>query len=179
MRAATMRQSPATALSREHYIDEKIYAVEKDALFYQTWQFAGHISQIPNPGDYLTFAICDQSLFLVRNEGGGVSAFHNVCMHRAHQLVTGTGNLKAIVCPYHAWTYSLNGKLRRAPNQDKVAGFDASTIALEEVQTENFLGFVFVNLNPQSPGMDHWYPGVRAQLRAFLPNLSAFRHCVG
>lgn len=165
-----MSPTMPTALASEHYIDPGIFAEEKRALFYRTWQFAGHVSQIPRQGDFLTFEICNQSMFLLRH-GDDIRAFHNVCMHRAHQLVEGNGNVSSIVCPYHAWTYNLDGTLRRAPNQDKVPGFDAGSIGLTEVRTETFLGFVFVNLDPGSPAMDTWYPGARSELRAFLPDV--------
>lgn len=75
-----------------------------------------------------------------------------------------------MVCPYHAWTYELTGKLRAAPNAKSVPGFDASKICLTEVRTEVFLGFVFVNLDPDAEPMDAWFPNARAELEEFVPN---------
>jgi len=96
-------------------------------------------------------------------------AFYNVCKHRAHLLLQGEGTTGGIVCPYHAWTYELAGNLRSGPNVDAVRGFDRSQICLHEVRTEDFLGFLFVNLDTAAPPMDEWFPGVREELSEWVP----------
>lgn len=160
-----------TALAAHNYTDASVYAVEKSKIFYRTWQFACHGSQVAAPGDYLSFDICDQSLFVIRDQDGTLRAFHNVCMHRAHQLVQGAGNKRSLSCPYHAWTYALDGRLSRAPSMEKVRGFDASKICLAEVCIEEFLGFIFVNLDPRAEPMSEWYPGAKEELAAFVPDI--------
>ena len=96
--------------------------------------------------------------------------FYNVCQHRAHQLVQGAGRTRVLVCPYHAWTYELSGGLRAAPNSSAVEGFERSKICLTEVKCEVFLGFIFVNLDPDAAPMEDWFPGARAELEAFVPD---------
>jgi phenylpropionate dioxygenase-like ring-hydroxylating dioxygenase large terminal subunit len=94
---------------------------------------------------------------------GVIRAFYNVCQHRAHELVSGEGNCKVVVCPYHAWSYELSGELRSGPNIKVVPGFDKREICLSEVRIENFHGFLFANLDPDAKPMDDWFPdGSRA-----------------
>jgi len=175
----TMHSNSANGLERaleaRYYTDPDLFEREKSRIFYRTWQFAGHISQLEKPGDYFTFEICGQNLFVLCGSDGDVRCFYNVCMHRAHELVRGTGSAKVIVCPYHAWTYELDGRLRRAPNQSQVDGFDATTICLTEVKTEIFCGFIFVNLDPDAAPMAEWFPDVEDQLRAYVPDIDRLK----
>jgi phenylpropionate dioxygenase-like ring-hydroxylating dioxygenase large terminal subunit len=161
---------PTRSLDAKFYTDPQVFEVEKTGLLARTWQFACHASQLENPGDYVAFDLGDESLFAIKGRDGQIRSFYNVCQHRAHQLVSGAGSTRVIVCPYHAWTYELTGGLRAAPNAKSVPGFDASKICLTEVRTEVFLGFVFVNLDPQAKPMEEWFPNARAELEAFVPN---------
>ena len=136
-----MKQSPIHSLEARYYTDPQIYSAETDGLLARTWQFAVHSSELANPGDYYAFEIADESLFCIRDKEGTIRTFYNVCQHRAHQLVNGKGSSKLVVCPYHAWTYELDGKLRAGPNINAVEGFDKSKICLQEVRTEVFMGF--------------------------------------
>ena len=95
------------------YLDESIYEQEKQKIFYCNWHYAGHLSQLSKSGDYLTATIADESIFIVRGQDDTLRGFYNVCRHRAHQLLEGSGNTRNIVCPYHAWSYALDGELRR------------------------------------------------------------------
>ena len=110
-------------------------------------------------------------MFCLKDREGQVRTFYNVCQHRAHGLVEGTGNRVFITCPYHAWSYGLDGKLRAAPASDKTPGFDTSAICLTEVRTEVFAGFIFVNLHDDAAAMADWYPGAENELRAFVPGI--------
>ena len=163
------------ALDARYYTDPELFARERDKIFHRTWQFAGHVSQIERPGDYFTFELGGQNLFTIRASDGAVRTFFNVCMHRAHELVQGSGSTKLIVCPYHAWTYELDGRLRRAPNQAKVDGFDGSKICLTEAQTEIFCGFIFVNLDSDAAPMAAWFPNVEKELREYVPNIDRLK----
>ncbi|MEM1298280.1 MAG: aromatic ring-hydroxylating dioxygenase subunit alpha [Pseudomonadota bacterium] len=164
---------PVRSLEARYYTDPAIYAEETRGLFARTWQYACHVSEIPNPGDYFAFSLAGEDLFAVRGRDGVVRAFYNVCQHRAHQLVQGTGTAKLIVCPYHAWTYDLTGGLRGGPNTRAVEGFDRSEICLTSVRIEEFCGFLFANLDPDAAPMDEWYPGVRKELAAWVPGIEA------
>ncbi|MEL6998470.1 MAG: aromatic ring-hydroxylating dioxygenase subunit alpha [Pseudomonadota bacterium] len=158
------------SLEARYYTDPQIFEIESHGLFAKTWQFACHASEIPGPGDYYAFEMAGESLFCVRGRDGTIRTFYNVCQHRAHQLVQGTGTTRVIVCPYHAWTYELTGGLRAGPNLNRVEGFDKSSVCLTEVRTEVFLGFVFVNLDPNAKPMDDWFPGARAEMEDWLPH---------
>lgn len=160
---------PVRALDPSYYTDPAIFALEREAVFYRTWQYAGHISQMARAGDYFTFSILDQDLFCIRGRDDEIRAFYNVCAHRGHALVNGDGHCSVVVCPYHAWSYNLDGTLRKATNQKRAANFPADDIRLTEVRCEVFCGFVFVNLAPNAEPMAAWYPGVEEELRAFVP----------
>ena len=159
------------ALEARYYTDPAIFAREAERVFFRTWQFAGHVSQLAKPGDYFALRLIDQGLFLMRGSDGEIRAFYNVCQHRAHELVQGAGSLRSIVCPYHAWSYEIDGRLKRARNSDKVEGFDKSAICLGRVRVENFCGFLFVNLDDEAPSMAAAFPEVEAGLRDYLPQL--------
>ncbi len=161
--------APIHSLDARYYTDPAIFAAECEGLLARTWQFAGHTSQVENPGDYFAFEMAGESLFCIRGRDGEVRTFYNVCQHRAHQLVEGAGATRVVVCPYHAWTYELTGELRAGPNIGAVEGFDKSKICLTSVRTEVFLGFIFVNLDLDARPMDDWFPGARAELEAFIP----------
>ena len=163
--------APVHSLEARYYTDPEIFAREQTGLLARTWQFAGHVSKVANRGDYFTFSIAGENLFCIRGNDGEIRTFYNVCQHRAHELVTGAGNQKVVVCPYHAWSYELTGELRSGPNIKAVAGFDRTEICLTSISTELFCGFVFVNLDPDAEPMDHWFPGAREELNAFVPDI--------
>lgn len=161
------------SLEARYYTDPDVFAREQVGLLARTWQFAGHASQVRNPGDYFSFEIAGQSLFCIRDRDGEIRTFYNVCQHRAHELVSGSGSTRVVVCPYHAWTYELSGRLRAGPNLKSVPGLDRGQICLTGVRTEDFNGFIFVNLDDGAAPMDDWYPGVREALRAYVPQIDA------
>ena len=104
------------SLDARYYTDRKVFEIERRGLLAETWQFAGHASQLEKPGDYFTFEIAGENLFCVLDENNDIRSFYNVCQHRAHELLTGSGNARRIVCPYHSWTYELDGRLRSGLN---------------------------------------------------------------
>jgi len=164
------------ALEARYYTQDELYQAARERIFFHTWQLAGHVSQLKKPGDYLCFSICDQDLVLIRDRGGAGSpgalyCFYNVCQHRGHPLLEGRGNRRLITCPYHAWTYALDGRLRGAPNSDQVRGFENQNICLRAVRLEIFCGFVFINLDDEARPMEDCYPGVRAAMLAACPDI--------
>jgi phenylpropionate dioxygenase-like ring-hydroxylating dioxygenase large terminal subunit len=167
---------PIHSLEAHYYTDPAIFEAETRGLLAKTWQFACHGSDIPSPGCYTCFSVAGESLFAVRGQDEQVRVFYNVCQHRAHQLVSGSGTSSVIVCPYHAWSYELTGALRSGPNIKNIEGFDKSTICLTEVRVENFLGFVFVNLDLQATPMDDWFPDARRELEEWVPNWSSLKY---
>lgn len=169
--AARKNQAPIKALAGKFYTDTGIYALEQDRIFARTWQFAGHVSQLSRKGAYFTFRIANEELFCVRGKSDEIRCFYNVCQHRAHRMVQGEGIARLLVCPYHAWSYELDGRLKKAPNDEKVPGFDRNEICLTEVRVEDFNGFLFVNLDDDAEPMEVWYPGARQQLRDYVPDI--------
>ncbi len=165
--------APVRALEARYYTDPAIFESERRGLFARTWQFAGHESLVRDAGDYFSAEIAGESLFCIRGHDGVLRAFYNVCQHRGHRLVQGAGSARAIVCPYHAWSYELSGAFRNGPNVASVPGFDPAAIRLAPVRCESFLGFVFVNLDDEAAPMDAWYPGVREELAAYVPDIGA------
>ena len=165
MKTATATSSdPVAGLDTRYFTDEDIYQQVKENIYFKTWQFACHASQLQNPGDYFTLAIFDQDIVVLRDKSGQLRALYNVCQHRGHKLVEGSGNKKLLVCPYHRWCYELDGRLRAAPNSASVTGFDSSSICIPEIRIEEFLGFVFFNLDKDCNSMDETNPGVRAAI---------------
>ena len=165
--------TPQRSLEGRCYTDPAVFAAERRCLLARTWQFAGHASLLPETGDFFTVDIAGESLFCLRDRGGTMRAFYNVCQHRAHRLVEGRGNARQIVCPYHAWTYALTGELRGGPNLRAVPGLDIASVRLAEVRLEDFHGFLFVNLDRDAEPMDVWFPGVREELAEFVPDIAA------
>jgi phenylpropionate dioxygenase-like ring-hydroxylating dioxygenase large terminal subunit len=161
-------------LEARYYTDPAIFENERRGLLARSWHFAGHESAVPEPGDYFAFEIAGESLFCIRGRDGVLRSFYNVCQHRAHQLVEGSGSTRVVVCPYHAWTYELSGQLRSGPNL-KAAGIARESVCLTEVRTELFHGFIFANLDPDAAPMDDWYPGVRAELADYVPNIAELK----
>lgn len=168
-------EGPVRALHPRYYRDPAIFAQERERIFFRTWQYVCHSQEVAERGDYLVFGVADQSLFVIRDGAGALRAFYNVCQHRAHELLSGRGNRKLITCPYHAWIYNLDGRLKRAQGTDRVPGFDREKICLSEVRLEVFCGFVFVNLDPEAAPMSAWYADAEADLRRYVPEIDSYR----
>lgn len=139
----------ASAMPRSVYVSEEFLQAELDDVFAVDWFCAGRASALKEPGDYLTLELAGQPIMVVRGADGELRAQSNVCLHRMSTLLHGRGNAKAIVCPYHAWTYELNGQLRGAPAMEANASFCKDSMRLPEVRCEEWLGWILVSLNGQ------------------------------
>ncbi len=150
------------------YHDAEFFEVEKQAIFRNSWQVVCHVNDIPRVGDFHTFEFFGESVVVVRAEEG-VRAFHNVCRHRAARLVDGPkGNCgKRITCPYHAWTYGLDGRLV-ALSRETFKGLDTSKHGLAVCEHEIYHGFVFVRF---APGL----PSVREMLAPYEHEIAPYR----
>ncbi|MDH3389811.1 MAG: aromatic ring-hydroxylating dioxygenase subunit alpha [Gammaproteobacteria bacterium] len=169
-------RGPVMGLDAKYFTDRDLFRRIVDEVFYRNWLLACHSSQLREPGDYLTLEIYDQDILITRDREGALRAFYNVCQHRGHKLADGSGNRRLLVCPYHAWSYDLKGHLKAAPHANKVPGFDASKICLTEIRLENFLGFLFVNLDPDCRSMDETYPGIREEMLKLCPDVEQRRY---
>jgi choline monooxygenase len=159
------------SLPGRFYTDPEIFALEKEKVFFRTWQYVGPAERLAKPGDYLTYRLLDQNILIIRGADGELRAFYNVCQHRAHELLEGSGHVKVITCPYHAWSYNLDGGLRTARGTEKVAGFERSEFCLKPVRVEEFCGFVLVNLDPGAPSFRTQIPELEADIRRYAPDL--------
>ncbi len=159
-------------LSSEFYLSPEVYEQEKQRIFYKSWQYVAHESMLADPGDYITLTICDENLFVIRSSDNRLRAFYNVCRHRAHELLQGSGNLrKLIVCPYHAWSYSNSGDLIRAALSEHRVDFDKSAFCLREVRLETFCGFVFINLDEHCESLQSVAADLEQDIRQQVPYL--------
>ena len=129
------------------YKDESLFSVEMEELFIKGWVCLGRSDEIPEPGDYCTVDVFNEPLIIVRNQSADVSVLSNVCRHRGSQILTGRGNSKRFTCPYHRWSYDLDGALLTAPLVDKTEGFDRRQCQLPSFRTYEWMGWVFVNLS--------------------------------
>ena len=141
----------ARAMPKSVYTDPGFLALEQERIFRRDWLCAGRAEALPDPGDYLTMQIAGEPVIVLRDRAGQVRAMSNVCRHRMSTLLEGRGNTRAIVCPYHAWTYNLDGTLRGAPAMGQNAAFCKEDIALPRVRAEVWQGWIMVTLNPDAP----------------------------
>ncbi|QES58523.1 aromatic ring-hydroxylating dioxygenase subunit alpha [Streptomyces venezuelae] len=141
--------TPGPALPARYYTDPETAAAETRHVFGRSWQLVCHESDLPNPGARLAATVADREVLVVRTEDGGLAAHLNVCRHRGTRLVTAPEpDGKAIRCPYHGWTYRLDGSLVGAPEARQIPCLDKPKLGLFPARVESFLGFVFVNLDP-------------------------------
>jgi choline monooxygenase len=136
------------------YTEPALAARERDRIFRRAWQYAGRADQLARVGDFFTAEVGAVPVALVRSEQGP-RAFVNVCRHRRHEVVRGAGHGRTLQCPYHAWTYDLDGSLRAAPRSQHEPGFDRRDYPLLPVALDTWGPFVFVNLDPGAPPLAH------------------------
>jgi len=140
----------ARAMPPGVYTSPEFLEREQQTLFRNEWLCMGRASALPNPGDYLTAEIAGQPIIVIRRDDGTLRAMSNVCLHRMSTLLEGRGNVRRIVCPYHAWNYSLDGDLRAAPMMDRQDGFCKDSYKLPQVRCEIWQGWVYVTLNEEA-----------------------------
>ncbi|WP_338549157.1 aromatic ring-hydroxylating oxygenase subunit alpha [Roseovarius phycicola] len=141
----------ARAMPPSVYTSEEFLEQELSHIFSQDWFCVGRASALCNPGDYVTLELAKQPIIVLRDAEGQLKAMSNVCLHRMSTLLEGRGNTRSIVCPYHAWTYNLDGSLRGAPAMTLNVGFCKDSYQLPQVRCEEWLGWVFVTLNAEAP----------------------------
>ena len=136
------------------YANERFFREEQDKVLRPSWQIVCHLNDIPKPGDFHTFDFLGESTVVVRGKDGGARAFANVCRHRAARLLDGpSGHCGRVVCPYHAWTYGLDGRLIGVPYAETYPALEMDKQGLAPVQTEVYRGFVFVRLEGEGPSV--------------------------
>ena len=206
--------SGAKTLPQRYFISPEIFAKEQTQIFASQWVLVGHQSQIAKAGDYFVqevagppsrgFGAPGESLIIVRDQGSTIRGFYNVCRHRGTRLCEEkTGRSSAIQCPYHAWTYGLDGRLVGVPHMtgETVPGFDKADYSLHAVNLALWEGFIFVNLGDASASLEEWFAplmgkfshwnlprlrsakrieyDVRANWKLIFENYSECYHCPG
>lgn len=140
-------------LAREFYADQAIFDAEMDRVVARQWIYVDHVSRIPSPGDYFLFDVGQESIIVTRRRDGGIGAFYNVCRHRGSRVcLEKEGNSSIFVCPYHAWTYNLDGSLRAAAHMPKA--FDKEEAGLEPCHVRELEGLIFLCLAEEAPDFD-------------------------
>jgi choline monooxygenase len=137
------------------YTDPAVAERERDRIFRHAWQYVGRAEQLVNPGDYLTASAGEVPVVVVRGDGG-LKAFVNVCRHRRHEVMSGAGNKKALQCPYHAWTYDLDGRLKAAPRCEREESFNKDDFPLLSAAADVWGPWVFVNLDVRAKPLAHF-----------------------
>jgi phenylpropionate dioxygenase-like ring-hydroxylating dioxygenase large terminal subunit len=133
------------------YSNPDVLRLERERIFRSAWQYAGRADQVAEPGSFLTCNAVGVPVVVVRDKEGSLRAFLNVCRHRGSVVCEGEGSRETLQCPYHAWTYNLDGSLRAAPRTEREEGFDKSQLGLVQVQVDAWGPFLFVNVDPGAP----------------------------
>jgi len=197
----------AKTLPQQYFVSPEVFAREQEKIFSRQWVCAGHQSEIAKAGDYLVREVAGESLIILRDKGGKLRGFYNVCRHRGTRLredrvgQAASGHVTVIQCPYHAWTYGLDGRLIGAPHMDEVQDFNKADYSLHAVNLALWEGFVFVNLARASAPLEQWFAplagkfthwnlpklrsakrteyDVRANWKLIFENYSECYHCPG
>ena len=140
----------ARAMPKSVYTTEAFLNYELENVFKKDWFCAGRSDSLKNIGDYLTLELAGQPIMVLRDNDNKIRAQSNVCRHRMSTLLEGSGNTRSIICPYHAWTYGLNGALRGAPAMTLNENFNRKDYCLPEIKCEEWLGWIMISLNSKA-----------------------------
>ncbi|GGB41826.1 (2Fe-2S)-binding protein [Roseibium aquae] len=151
--SALLRRRPGYSLPRAFYVDPGVYAADLEQIFFKDWIFACASAELPKSGAYITLEIGEAPVIVVRGADGQIRAFHNSCRHRGSRICSAAkGSAPKLVCPYHQWTYELDGRLLYA--RDMGADFDPSAFPLKPVHCRSAAGLVFISLAEVAPPFD-------------------------
>jgi phenylpropionate dioxygenase-like ring-hydroxylating dioxygenase large terminal subunit len=158
------------------YSDPEFFDAEVARVIRPSWQVVCHVSDVPNPGDFHTLDYVGESVVVVRGREGELCAFTNVCRHRGARLLDGpSGCAKKLVCPYHAWTYDLDGRLTGIPLRETYGVLDTATLGLVPVELELWRGFLFVRLEGGGPSVAEMMAPYEAEVAPYrFEDLRAF-----
>lgn len=148
-KAAPAGVERASTLESKYYVDASVLPLERERIFYRTWQCVGYGEQVAAAGQYFTFDLAGEPLLVARGGDGVLRGFYNVCRHRAGPPAEGCGTRKLFRCGYHGWTYSLEGRLLNAPEMEGVEDFAHEQFGLTPIHVAEWSGLVFANLSEQ------------------------------
>ena len=173
--------SSARGLPNAAFNSDEFLALEYERLFKRSWVFAGRASELASKGDVKPVDVAGRALFLIRGADNKVRVFHNVCPHRGARLVVESQHAaSALTCPYHAWSYGLDGKLKGRPHyhgpehHDRANGTNANDICLFKVRSHTWHDWVFVNLDGEACSFDEYMAPTVSRFEGF--DLSQFRY---
>lgn len=165
--SAVLGYDQAWSMPKSYYIDAKVLELEREKLFGKEWICIGRGEEVRNNGDHMTFQLCDEPLVAVRGDDGKIRVLSNVCRHRGALLVEGRGNGQRLVCPYHHWSYDLEGKLAGAPRMELHKSFEKSNCRLPEFACAEWHGFLFTNLSKNPPPLAPRLTGLDKMIRNY------------
>ncbi|MBW4699827.1 MAG: aromatic ring-hydroxylating dioxygenase subunit alpha [Aphanocapsa lilacina HA4352-LM1] len=152
--------STRLGLPGRYYTDPDFYQRELKTVWRSTWQWVGRLEDLAGPGDYLTTILGEEPIFVVKNAEGELLAMHNVCPHRGARLLPEKqGSCKFLQCPYHAWTFDLEGKLLAVSQPKWFPDLDKSSVRLGRARVDSWGGFVFVNPDPEGESLAEYLAG--------------------
>src|SRR5438067_8252146 len=168
-------QQGARTLPGRYYTAPEAFAAEQERIFQNNWICVGRDTALADPGDYMLAEIAGESIIVLRDQSGARGAYYNVCRQRGARLWEAPrGRLsETIQCPYHAWTYALDGRLIGAPHMHEVEGFDKKTYPLHAVALAEWEGFLFANLDAKATAASQWFAPLRGRFSHY--NLAALR----
>jgi Rieske 2Fe-2S family protein len=179
-KSAATFQPGAKTLPQRYFVSHDIFSEELQKIFATNWVLVGHQSQLANPGDYFLTEVAGESLIVAKDQRSTIRALYNVCRHRGARLCEEqNGHAVAIQCPYHAWTYALDGRLVGAPHMDETPGFTKADYPLRQARLGLWEGFIFLNLSDASAqrggyrSLEEWFAPLSEKFSRW--NLSALR----
>lgn len=157
----------ASTLPAAAYTSAELGLLEKERVLRKSWIPVGRIDQVSKPGDYLCVDLLDQPLMIVHGSDGQIRVMSRICLHRAAPIAEGTGNKRLFVCPYHAWSYTNDGRLKKAPLMEGAEDFDESKCRLPVIRTEIWNGFILVNFDDDAEPLVAQIEGFDAYLEKY------------
>jgi phenylpropionate dioxygenase-like ring-hydroxylating dioxygenase large terminal subunit len=159
----------ASTLPPRWYLDPALYEREVERVFRREWLCVARADQLPRPGSYLALDLLGEPLVALRDLEGELRVLSRVCRHRAMPVVSGRGEARALQCPYHRWTYALDGRLLAAPEMDRTEGFEREGCRLPSLGVEEVAGFVFASFDPDAAPLAPRLAGLLEAIAPYRP----------
>lgn len=161
-------------LPNDWYTSRELFELEQRTLFREVWHCVGRVDQVAEPGAYFTTQVADEEIVVARGKDGVLRALSNVCLHRAGPVAVGCGRRNAFQCPYHGWTFDLDGKLRHARGMEGTEHFDATEMRLPRFRAETWGPTVWVCLDEGAPSLAEWLGDITPRLANYDVDRLAF-----
>jgi Rieske 2Fe-2S family protein len=174
---AVQMQDRDAGLMQYFYRSNVVYQRELETVFFKSWLWAGHVSQIPNPGDFFLYEIAEESVIVARGNDGEIRALINSCRHRGSRVCEERqGHCKTFVCPYHGWVYGTDGSLRAARHMDAMEGFRKEDLGLKQARVAVRFGMIFINFDPEAYDFNESLAQVDAQMAPYRLDRAKIAH---